>query len=561
MTRQDHVSEVVQRRNAIVRSNVQEIIIGELDADGRNALVEALPNRRVRHVSRGDIPSLFMSNNDKSRRKLVWGRDNIGVGLLKALYEKEIIDFTDKVSPSYSVKPKSNHLVICEAGEPLSEIIAANYAFSLGAGLHIINKVDDAECEEMLEAYYSIDDPNKNPTELRSRLGSRLREMCGDVELPAGGSLTFISRSLPFGVAFPELPSTHLFSYPALGVSIANGFAAEREGARGTNIAVLVDPEQVSAPEIKTAATLLSGRRIFVRGYSGQVATVRNISDMVEYFPYDILIISTHCGDASGHRWTYNFQDSDGYERELVVDIAIGLSDTDETNIVKVHQFMRFHSLDGIDWTDSEAKKNYNVGNAIVDFMSLIEADAIKPVRKDSVSRVVGSAAMRMADHNYLALHRSLASTGTPIIINNACVSWHELAQRLTFAGARVYVGTLFPVTDAEAEAVAVQLLGKQFGKMMPHALWAAQSAVYGNSNRRPYVITGVYPQRLRVTPEPVPQRILAELTRASKLWNLADSGDASGQEARRTSEAVRDFYQREITRIRDRWLSADDEA
>ena len=58
---------------------------------------------------------------------------------------------------------------------------------------------------------------------------------------------------------------------------------------------------------------------------------------------------------------------------------------------------------------------------------------------------MVGSSAMMMSDSNSLFAQHSIADMGTPIIVNNACVSWHRLAADMTFAGARAY--TLFPVT------------------------------------------------------------------------------------------------------------------
>jgi hypothetical protein len=120
------------------------------------------------------------------------------------------------------------------------------------------------------------------------------------------------------------------------------------------------------------------------------------------------------------------------------------------------------------------------------------------------------SAAMAMHDHNYIAMPRALADHNSPIIINNACVSWRELAGRFTFAGAQAYIGPLYPVSDFEAESVIVKLLKKCWSKCLPHALWSAQNATYGVAgDRRPYVITGVYPQRLRVARGNLPLHIL----------------------------------------------------
>jgi hypothetical protein len=198
---------------------------------------------------------------------------------------------------------------------------------------------------------------------------------------------------------------------------------------------------------------------------------------MIELFPYDLLIIATHCGDVSGYRWTYEFIDSENIPRKLVVDIALGVGVArDDNNLLHVTQFIRFVSLDGVPWNDREQKAKLYVGTAMNDFMERTrdtDNPKLEPTIKDTVPRVVGSAAMRMYDNNFIALPRSLASDSTPIVINNACVSWHRLASNFMFGGARAYVGTLFPISTTEAEEVLLRTLRKHYGKMLPHALWS----------------------------------------------------------------------------------------
>jgi hypothetical protein len=295
---------------------------------------------------------------------------------------------------------------------------------------------------------------------------------------------------------------------------------------------------------------------MFVRGYRGPGANVRAISEMVDLFPYDLLIFATHCGDASGWRWTYEFRDSEGLDRRLVVDIAIGVGQTDDAETLRVMKFIRFHSLDGVDWNDPVAKAGLHVGTAIRDWAELEKADALAPVHKEEIGRVLGSAAMMMWDHNYLPMPRALAAEGSPIIINNACVSWHELAGRFLFSNARAYVGTLFSVSDLEAEAVGVRLLDQYFGKPLPHALWSAQNAVYGKGgDRRPYVVTGVYPQRLRVTEEDLPSRILRRLRSGQKYWRQrADATRADNARRAKDLDEIATFYEREIASFQARW-------
>lgn len=208
-------------------------------------------------------------------------------------------------------------------------------------------------------------------------------------------------------------------------------------------------------------------------------------------------------------------------------------------------------------WNDPVAKADLYVGSAIRDWSERVRDKAFEPVHREPLDRVLGSAAMAMADNNYLPMPRALACEGSPIIFNNACVSWHELAGRFMFTNARAYIGTLYPVSDIEAEAVAVALLGKHFGKMLPHALWAAQDGVYGKGHdRRPYVITGVYTQRFRSTKEDVPRRIVTKLNDGLKFWKKRAEQIGSREPNRKKDfDEIATYYEREFSAFRGRWF------
>jgi hypothetical protein len=390
-------------------------------------------------------------------------------------------------------------------------------------------------------------------------LKAEIRKRSDSLPLRKARSLTFIGSGLPYGFGFPELPSTHLFDYPDLGISIANGFATQQPRARGVDVAALVDPKTTEAPEMRAAEELLPKRGIFLRYYEGPNATVRSVTEMVEMFPYDLLVFATHCGDVRGWRFTYEYDDSENIRRTLVADVAIGVADTDNEDLLNVTQYFRFVSLDGVDWTDAEAKKRLYVGTAITTFTERTRSDAankIEPIKRETIPRVVGSAALRMVDHNFLTLPRSVADEGSPIVLNNACCSWHQLAKTFAFAGARAYIGTLFPVLTSEAEAVSVAILGGRFGQCLPEALWAAQNDAFGD--RRPYLMMGIYPQAMYVIWRDVPRYLVRRLSRAQAAWAAHAQGGAAGDgKTENWIERRLIYYRREIQLLSDNWLGS----
>ena len=198
------------------------------------------------------------------------------------------------------------------------------------------------------------------------------------------------------------------------------------------------------------------------------------------------------------------------------------------------------------------------VGSAVRYFVDMRAQDKIEPVKKEQVDRVTGSAVMKMFDHNYVAVPRNLGNKATPIVINNACVSWHELAKRFMLADCRAYIGTLYPIVPAEAEAVMMATIEKQFEKQLPHAVWSAQNGVYHDGSRRPYVVSGVYCQRFRFGSKNAPEKILAEMTEAQQSWKrrlprIAEEG-ATETVIKRTASFV-DCYAKEIAAFKKRWF------
>lgn len=558
MTRQDYRAEVSIRGNAAASMNAKTILFVGLPEETCSLFSRQIPasvSRRIASVE--DTRKLSGLVRPLKREPLPWGIDNLAYGLLTALREQRSIAFGTHTSPSLPISSRSGHWVICEAGDEHAQVIAANYAYSLDAGLCLIPEVESSEAEDLLEAFYSLYDLQEPVADTQERLQQKLRNLSGTLPLSSIESVTFITNRLPLGAAYPEFPSTHLQMYPQLGVSVLNGFVAEQDDKLGIGCAVLVDPQKTEAPEIEAALNLLKSRRVFIRGYLGPAANVRDVSRMVELYPYDLLVIATHCGDASGWRWTYEFKDSSGNIRRLEVDTAIGvaLSGRGDDKVL-VTQLYNFTSLDGVSWHDPDRDSKLVVGTAILDFTNQI--NELEPVLKVPIDRVHRSAVLQMHDNNYLPMPRSVAGHGCPVILNNACASWHRLSETFVLGGARAYVGTLYPVTAYDAEPVTTKLLGKHFGKPLPVALWAAQREAYGvDSLRRPYVMAGIFPQRLRTVHRDVPTETVKSLERNAR--NHKRRLDEEVNLSDKTKDGLREniaYLEREAMSLYSRWIA-----
>jgi len=558
MTRQDYRAEISIRGNAAASMKAKNVLFVGLPEETCLRFSKQIPESVSRRISSvEDAEELTKLVRPLSGAPLAWGEDNLAYGLLTALRERRSITFGTHPSPSLPIPSQSGHWVICEAGNEHAQVIAANYAYSLDAGLCLIPEIEKSQAEDLLETFYSLYELQESVSEALDRLHRTLRDLSSPLPLTAMRSVTFITNKLPFGVAYPEFPSTHLPMYPQLGVSVLSGFVAEQGEKQGIGCAVLVDPQKTEAPEIDAVAKKLKERPIFIRKCAGPAANVRDVSQMVELYPYDLLVIATHCGDASGWRWTYEFEDSSGKIRRLEVDTTIGIAvSARKKDKLQVSQLYNFTSLDGVSWHDPERDSKLVVGTAILDFVNRV--DKLTPILKIPINRVHRSAVLQMHDNNYLPMPRSIAGHGCPVILNNACASWHRLSETFIFAGARAYLGTLYPVTVYDAEPITVGLFGKHFGKPLPVALWAAQREAYGlGSPRRPYVMAGIFPQRLRTVLRDVPTEIVKSLLTNAKNYKkrLTDEANLNENVRENLWENIT-YLEREAISHYSRWIN-----
>ena len=124
LKRPDAQAEIARRNNALARIKANDVILSGLSDDQVAAMSDKLPNGIVQVRDHADVDSLA-STDILNNERLKWGRENIGVGLLKALYEGRLIEFEDNGPATATIIGHSKHHVVCEAGDKISEIIAS----------------------------------------------------------------------------------------------------------------------------------------------------------------------------------------------------------------------------------------------------------------------------------------------------------------------------------------------------------------------------------------------------------------------------------------------------
>lgn len=366
MTRTDWSNEVIRRSNVLVKAQIRRVVLADVPIEATKHLSLDWPNGTFISVSSAGEATAALKGWTKAPKEiLAWGSENLGVGLLIARRSKKLLQTAEGVSPTTSFVSGGAHLLIaCETGNELAQIVASNLAFATDAAFLVLPQLTDEERDQWLEEIYAIGSGG----DVSGRFAiicDRVRRRLPDFEFKKFKQVLFVTNGFPWGIAVPESATTHMFGYPDFGRCIVEGIWASHYPSRSARNALLIDPQQVTGSEIEIIAKSLHKNGTLVRLQAGPVATVNKVSMLVETLPFDLIVLATHTGDVPGERVTYEFKDSEGLPRRLVIDHAVGFGYDPNTDKVLVQEFNRFHELDGVDWTDSVAKKKLYVGTAI----------------------------------------------------------------------------------------------------------------------------------------------------------------------------------------------------
>lgn len=494
MSRDDADNESVRRRNAMVNTSARYVLMGGLTPSAINAMSPGWRNCTVSDQYEDHVRAL-RGVVKRPAQGLRWGTENLGIGIFQARLARKELQPDLSASPSLDIVEAGTHLLVaCERGDPHAEVVASNLAFACGASLAVFSELSEDDRETWLEELYALGEGG-NVTGRFGELAQRARVHLGQIPFANYKAVLFVTAGFPWGIALPEVATTHMYRYPDFGRAVIEGLWAAQTANRSSRTALLIDPQTVNGSEIGSINQALLKNGTLTRVVRGPAATKTRVQFLLDLMPHDIIVLSSHAGDAPGERITYEFPDLEGRVRRLVVDRAVGIGhDASSDDKFMVTEFHRFHSLDGVDWRDKAGKAALPVGSALEAWSAMDgpmdRHDSI--VARQPIPRVIGSMAMQLHDGVWLYASHSFAPGAAPLFINNSCWSWHELSLRTTFAGARCYVGALFPITDAEAQEVGEAVFNRYIGQQLHRALWLAQRDIYGSSERRPYVMVGL---------------------------------------------------------------------
>lgn len=481
LSRIDADNEVVKRNNLLAFTKHNYLILAGCKENTYKLLTEKFPERYRAKV--------IVINNYSDLEKV----------------PSDVRNYFNKTNPrnpyiSYSEVERlsdSAKIGVIENINSIGETIAENFCLANGYNILKIkgtSKELQNECEDLLRAWNCASDSLVR-TEARERLFNILRERVGALETKQLYRVVFFTRGIPYGILPFQSPVAHLFLDRDLGLQILRGYRKVLEKNRGVSVALLCDPGEIPDSEISDMKGMLSSKGVELIELYKDKATTYNFMHLIERYPFDIAIISSHAGEVEGRQITEKFIDAKDNEYEIVYDLYACFAPVPGEDNVIVQELTVLISVDGIPWNDKkQLKANGATTNfSLKEFMECREnEDKRTVIRTQDCKGVKFSNALKLYELSWLPAIHVVGEQRYPIIFNNACSSWIEMSGRFIFAEASVYIGTTKDINTTLAKDCASRIfqLGLKRNSFL-YACYQAQREYVAQLGYSPYLYWG----------------------------------------------------------------------
>lgn len=451
-----------------------------------------------------------------------------------------------------TIPHRSDFFMVVEETDDTSSVIAVNYAFSVDARLKIISGTTEAEADSARDAIqiWNANGKRADRAELAESLHGIAHYLRG-IDFSAYKFATFFTEyGLPYSLAIENVvPSSYVnlrlrpdfFIFNNLFFANSQGFAS----------AIIFSPEFFEDEETKFLSQFLRDKKLHVKELTAKMATVDGFDFYASHFPYDILHICSHGGEVEGYTVLETFQDRNGVSHSVEYDEVLGFSPVPGKELIAIHRKVFFRKFDGFEWMSPELNAQ-NIPSFVFEDLRkfLFHRDEFdktgEVIRKD---RVPTSCAVKCSDSIHQGTFHVLASHTSPIVFNNTCWSWFEIAKTFLAAGARGYIGTLWAIGNNSAILAAETFYKNAFDSSAALALYESLKAIRSSADRDIYIYWGLHFGGLMLGKDSQIslENILSELKQSLFSWIDKIKSTKDAEVKRNSLDILRRIY-REIT-------------
>ncbi|MFC7524153.1 hypothetical protein ACFQRK_09380 [Parapedobacter sp. GCM10030251] len=369
-------------------------------------------------------------------------------------------------------------------------VVSINYACSIEADILL---VDGLEKEEDESISHLIEDWESGVTGAYEDICTKITARIDPQILNKSAFVTFFTRGLPYSVLQLECPISYVNLQHRPDFFILNGLLYEKTGCIGG--AVVFSPGYFKDEETRSLISLLEFENFYVKAFLNDEASVYNLSTTIGHFPFDLLHICSHGGDVNGRYCKVDFFDKDGDKHTVEYDevVSIPINPYYDSHGVKILWY--FRKLNGMGWKCKELR-DMDYPRELYALMvdKIREAGHRKKVQRlHEVERVRNSKHIKCHDFNYLAVFDQVSLDGVyPLVFNNTCWSWREVASAFLASGCRGYIGTLTSINTDIATAFAMAFYDEVFNNNLILAFHKAGKHQFAEEPS-PYIFWGLH--------------------------------------------------------------------
>jgi hypothetical protein len=280
----------------------------------------------------------------------------------------------------------------------------------------------------------------------------------------------------------------------------------------------------------------------------GRAATLANLDFNAQYFPYDVLHICSHGGEVDGYEMSERFTDSTGTPHFVEFEEVVGFTPAESDPAkVRVHRKVFPRKLDGFVWMSPELKKQ-NFPTELISAMwkCMLESQG----QRKSKNRIAMSCAIACSDSIHQGQFDALASYSSPVIFNNTCWSWYEVALFFLGCGARGYIGTLWAIDNEAAVLASKSFYEHLYSGSILNAFQTALKAIDTTKCKDIYVYWGLHFSTLPPGKNVGISRmdIARELIRAVDSWSRVIETTKSAEVKRNSIRVLRSILTELVT-------------
>jgi len=482
--------------------------VSRLDAENeivkRNNLLAYIQHEHLILAGCGErIRKLFMKRFPKTYHKkiiVIEGDSDIEkfMGYLKKYLNKNTVDKQYINLSELENLACSEQIAVIEKSDSIGEIIAENFCITNGYKILKVEKVTKKLTEEVEELLrnWNLASDSLIQKEAKDELFYILRSRVGKLEEFEFKRVVFFTNGIPYGILPFRSPVAHFLLERDLGLQILRGYRRINEGNSSFALSMICDPGDIPDTESVGIKKIFKTNGIDILDLSGSNAQAYRFMHLIERYPFDFAMISSHAGEVNGRRITSRFISSNGITHDIVYDLYPSFAPVPGEDNVAVTELIVPVSVDSIPWadkkrlSDDDRARHFNLEEFIGEIKHNDKKE--KVIKTEDRKGIKFSNALQLYDFSWIPAVHVVGETRYPIIFNNACSSWIEMANRFVFAGSSVYIGTTKDINTTMASNCGIKFIElalKQ--KSMLFSLFRAQKTFVRELGYSPYLYWG----------------------------------------------------------------------